>query len=156
MNQDGSPGRLVRTPCEDRRKLVEDNTFVYTRRVKQLPEDSPVVDVLQKTDLVIKDGEEVLFNKKSCRRLNSLSINRVASSWEDPQVANFNSWAGMPAPLILYEGSQEGQNSMIGDPNSEAPLAKADLILAEVGEEEPLNIVPIHVFSHSFLLPIFN
>lgn len=143
----GSPGRQISTPNEDKGQQVTETNFVYANKVKQLIEGLPIVEVLRTADLVLKDGDGVLSNMENFQRLNSLLVNQVASSWDDPQLANFLEWAGMNAPVILCNRSQESQTSGIIASDPGAPLTMVDLITIKVGAEETQNIIPLHVFS---------
>lgn len=78
---------------------------------------------------------------------NSLLVNEVASSWEDPQLANFLEWASMNAQVILYNGNQDSQISGIIASDPGAPLTMVDSITIEFGEEETHKIIPLQVFS---------
>lgn len=42
------------------------------------------MDVIYIVDLVLKDGDNIFFNRENCRRFNSLSASQVSSSWVDP------------------------------------------------------------------------
>lgn len=77
--------------------------YVYNKRAKQIPEDIPVLSVLEKAEAIIKDEEGYLANIDNKRRLSNLTIEQVASGWNCPQMLGFLNWAGGNANLMLSE-----------------------------------------------------